>query len=387
VIPFRPARWLPGPHFQTAWGRLLRRGPLVSYRRELWDTPDDDRLILDWVDGPAEAPLLIVLHGLEGCSQSLYMQGLLWRAARRGWRGLALNFRSCARPLGQRRGQPTPNDGQRLYHSGETSDLEWVVERLIEREPGLRLVMAGTSLGGNVLLKWLGERGSTVPAAVRAAAAISAPHDLAAASRHLMTGFGPVYMRFFLDSLKEKALAFDRRRPGVVDVEGVRHARSFWEIDDAAVAPIHGFADAADYYARCSSIDVIDRVRVPTLLVNAADDPFIPAWVLARVRAQASKAVTCLFTRRGGHVGFVAGSPRRARSWAEDRAIEFLAERLDASELTGGCDQAAGEPQRPGATRRNEIAGDRGQRRGEVTVATQRAGDSAHQPRPIKDPL
>ena len=384
---FRPAIWLPGPHLQTAWGRFLRRGPLVEYRRETWATPDGDRLEIDWVDGPAESPLLLALHGLEGCSQSLYMHGLFWRAARRGWRGVALNFRSCARPLGHCRGEPLPHHGRRIYHSGETSDLEWVVDRLVEREPKLRLVMAGTSLGGNVLLKWLGERGAAVPSAVRGAVAISAPHDLAAASRHLMTGLGPLYVRFFLDSLKEKALAFNRRWPGIVDVEGVRRARSFWEIDDAAVGPIHGFADAADYYARCSSIDVIDRIRVPTLLVNAADDPFIPVQVLARVRARASDAVTCLFTRRGGHVGFVRGLPGRARSWAEDRAIEFLVDRLGASASVGGGEKAGAEAERPGAAGRNEVAGDRGERRGEIAVAAQRAGDSTDEPRPIQDSL
>jgi predicted alpha/beta-fold hydrolase len=385
--PFRPAAWLPGPHLQTAWSRFLRRGPLVEYRRETWKAPDGDTLELDWVDGPAESPLLLALHGLEGCSQSLYMQGILWRAARRGWRGVALNFRSCARPLRQRRAEPLPHQGRRLYHSGETSDLEWVVERLAEREPDLQLVVAGTSLGGNVLLKWLGERSAAVPRAVRSAVAISAPHDLAAASRHLMAGLGPLYMRFFLDSLKQKALAFDREWPGIVDVDGVRRARTFWEIDDAAVAPIHGFADAADYYARCSSIDVIDRIQVPTLVVNAADDPFIPGHVLSRVRARASAAVTCLFTRRGGHVGFVVGRPGRARSWAEDRAIEFLADRLEAAGLVSGGEKAGAEAERPGAARRDEVAGDRGERRGEVAVATERAGDPADEARPVQDRL
>lgn len=326
--PFRPAAWLPGPHLQTAWSRFLRRGPRIEYRRETWDTPDGDLLELDWVDGPARSPLLLALHGLEGCSQSLYMQGLLWRAARRGWRGLALNFRSCAPPPGRPKGEWVLNRGRRIYHSGETSDLDWVVSRLAEREPDLRLLTTGVSLGGNVLLKWLGDRGETAPLAVRAAVAISAPHDLAAASRHLMGGLGPLYVRFFLKSLKRKALAFAERHPGLVDIEGVRRARSFWQYDDAAVAPIHGFQDAADYYARSSSIEVVDRIRVPTLLINAADDPFVPEHVLPRVRARASEHVTCLFTRRGAHAGFVVGAPWGARCWAEDRAIEFLAEHV-----------------------------------------------------------
>ncbi len=326
--PFRPSPWFPGPHLQTVWSRWFRRGPRVAYRRERWGTPDGDELVLDHVDGPAGAPLLLALHGLEGSSQSLYMQGLLWRARALGWRGVALNFRSCALPSGGSRGEWELNRGRRLYHSGETSDLEWVVERLAAQEPDLRLVLTGVSLGGNVLLKWLGERSGDAPPQVRAAAAISAPHDLAAASRHLMTGLGPLYMRAFLPSLRAKALAFDERHPGIVDVGAVRRARSFWEHDDAAVAPIHGFRDAADYYARSSSLAVVDRIRIPTLIVNAADDPFIPADVLRRVRERASGQVTCLFTRRGAHVGFVTGPPWRARCWAEDRAVAFLAERV-----------------------------------------------------------
>jgi predicted alpha/beta-fold hydrolase len=326
--PFLPSRWFPGAHLQTVWSRFFRRGPRVAYRRETWETPDGDILDLDWVDGPAGSPLLLGLHGLEGSSQSLYMQGLMWRAQALGWRGLAVNFRSCAPPPGRPRAEWVMNRGRRMYHSGETSDLDWVVERLHEREPGLRLVAVGVSLGGNVLLKWLGERGEDAASRVEAAASISAPHDLAASSRHLQRGLGPLYVRVFLKSLKVKALAFDERHPGVVNAEGVRRARSFWDYDDAAVAPIHGFQDAADYYERASSLQVIDRIRVPTLVINAADDPFVPGHVLARVRERASDAVTCLFTRRGAHVGFVVGPPWRARCWAEDRAVEFLAGHL-----------------------------------------------------------
>ncbi len=327
--PFRPAAWLPGRHLQTVWSRWFRRGPRVAYRRETWETPDGDVLALDWVDGPPGSPVLVALHGLEGCSQSLYVQGLLWRARARGWRGLALNFRSCAPPPGRPKKEWVMNRGPRLYHSGETSDLDAVVRRLVEREPDVTLAMTGVSLGGNVLLKWLGEQGDGVPRGVRAAAAISAPHDLAAASRHLETGLGPLYVRAFLGSLKAKAALFDERYPGIVDVDAVRRARTFWEYDDAAVAPIHGFESAADYYARSSSIGVVNRIAVPTLIVNAADDPFLPEEVLERVRARASAAVTCRFTRKGAHVGFVTGPPWRARCWAEDEAMDFLAERVE----------------------------------------------------------
>jgi predicted alpha/beta-fold hydrolase len=295
-------------------------------RRETWTTPDDDELHVDRVDGPEGAPLLVALHGLEGCSRSLYIQGLLDRARSRGWRGLAVNFRSCASPDGKPHGEWIMNRGGRMYHSGETTDLDFVVERLMKAEPNLKLVVAGVSLGGNVLLKWLGERGESAP--IRAAATISVPYDLAAASRHLQSGVGPLYVRYFLRSLRAKALEFAERHPGRVNVDEVRSARTFWEYDDAAVAPIHGFADAADYYARSSSIDFVDRIRVPTLLLSAVDDPFLPTKVLSRTRERASDRVTCLFTKRGGHGGFVAGPPWKPRCWDEDRAVEFLAEHV-----------------------------------------------------------
>jgi hypothetical protein len=300
-------------------------------RRETWETPDGDELHLDRVDGPPGTPVLLALHGLEGCSESLYMHGLLHLASERGWRGVALNFRSCARPPGGRPGSYLRNRRERLYHMGETSDLEWVVETLASREPGIELVVTGVSMGGNVLLKWLGERGSTVPPAVRGAAAISAPYDLAAAADHLERGIGPHYARYFLGRLKEKAIDYAARHPGVVDVERVRRARGFREYDDAAVAPIHGFTDAADYYARSSSLAFLGRIRVPTLLVSAADDPFLPRWVLEQARRAASPDVRCLFTAAGGHVGFVEGPPWSARSWAEAGAVEFLAGRVSAA--------------------------------------------------------
>lgn len=325
VRRFRPTPWLPGGHLQTLWSRVLRRGPRVRLRRETWETPDGDVLELDWLDGPADAPLLLGLHGLEGCSMSLYMQGLMHRAGERGWRGLAVNFRSCASPPGRPHGEWVMNRGSRIYHSGETEDLDWIVGTLVDREPELDLRLVGVSLGGNVMLKWLGERGASIRSHVRAAAAISAPFDLAACARHLESGLGPLYMRAFLKSLRAKALDWAERHPGRIDPAAVRAARTFREIDDAATGPIHGFADADDYYRRASSLPWLARIRVPTLLVNARDDPFEPGEILDQARATAAESVACAFTDRGGHVGWVVGPPWKARSWAEDLAIEWLA--------------------------------------------------------------
>lgn len=333
--PFRPAWWLPGAHPQSMYDRLIRRGPRVEMRRETWETPDGDVLEIDRLDGPPGSPLLLGLHGLEGCSRSLYMQGMMSDARDRGWRGVVLNFRSCAPPPGRPRGEWRMNRGRRMYHSGETGDLGRVIDRLRESEPDAPIVSVGVSLGGNVLLKWLGERGSDAVDRVEAAVAMSAPFDLAACADALESGIGYVYMHAFLSTLREKALAFERRYPGSVDVEGVRRARTFRHIDDAATAPIHGFEDADDYYARSSSLPYLGRIRVPTLLLNARDDPFQPAEALDRARAAASEAVTCRFTEKGGHVGWMSGPPWNPTPWAEVTAIDWLAGRLEADGSTG----------------------------------------------------
>ena len=319
---FRPAWWLPGPHLQTAWGQVARSRRLVAFAREVLETPDGDELILDHVEGPPGSPRLLVLHGLEGSSYSVYVQGLLAAAARRGVRGTALNFRSCARDPA-RISRMIPNRRPRLYHSGETSDLDFVVSTLSAREPTARLLAAGVSLGGNVLLKWLGENPGQ--RAVAGAAAISTPYDLAAGSRHLERRMGRVYVRGLLSTLRAKAVSVARRFPEAaakIDLAGTLRARHFWEFDEAATAPLHGFAGAEDYYARSSSIHFLGSIRTPTLCLSAEDDPFLPASVLPRAREAASGAVRFLTTYRGGHVGFVSGAP--PRYWAEETAVDWL---------------------------------------------------------------
>jgi len=313
--PFEPAVWLRGRHAQTVFGTLFRPGPRPPVRRERWELSDGDFLDVDRMEGAVSAPLLVVLHGLEGSSSSHYVRGLLWQAHIRGWRGLALNFRSCS---------GEPNRLLRSYHSGETGDAGEAISRARAESPDAPLFCAGCSLGGNVLVKWLGEQGEAAP--VRAAAALSVPFDLALCADAL-DGPGAmawVYRTRFLRTLKTKALEKAGRFPERLDVEKVRGARTLREFDEAITGPLHGFAGATDYYAQSSSGPYVERVRVPLLLLSAEDDPFIPPRCLPREAARSNRFVTLEATARGGHLGFIAG-PLVPSFYAERRAIEFLA--------------------------------------------------------------
>jgi hypothetical protein len=344
-LDFRPAWWVPGAHVQTIWGSLTRSRGLVRFRRELLEAPDGDELVLDHVEANEHerrregAPRLILLHGLEGSSYSVYVQGLAREAHRRGWSVTALNFRSCARdPADYRR--MIPNRRARLYHSGETEDLDFVIRTLASRATaaGEPLVAAGTSLGGNVLLKWLGEHPGQRD--IRAAVALSTPYDLAASDRQLDSAVGRLYVRNFLRTLREKALSATRRFPeaaGRIDVPRMLAARTFWEFDDAANAPLHGFAGADDYYARASSIGFLSRVTTPALCLSAEDDPFLPAEALSRAREAASPAIEFRVTRHGGHIGFIGGPPWRPRYFAETFAVDWLAERVRGTAAATSC--------------------------------------------------
>lgn len=317
TAPYRPAWWIPSRHLQTIWSRAFRRRIEVPTCRARWTTPDGDFLDLDFMDGPVGSPQLLVIHGLEGSSNRKYVRGLLSLACERGWRGVALNLRSCS---------GSPNRTARLYHSGDSSDLDWIIDKLVRREPGAPILPVGISLGGNVLLKWLGERGPDAPDEIRAAVAISTPFDLAAAAEKMSRGLGRFYSRFFLRTLREKALAKAREYPGILDPKAIRRARTWREYDDAVTAPLHGFRDAADYWERSSSIFYLDRIRRPTLLINSKDDPLIPASSLPEDLVARSEWLNAEFTSKGGHAGFVSGVfPWRPVYWAERRATDFLA--------------------------------------------------------------
>ena len=315
---FSPAWWASNRHAQTLWGKLVRRSGSVPTRRELWETPDDDVLEIRRLDAAPGRPRLILLHGLEGTIRSHYLGGILGEALQRGWGADLLLFRSCGEQ---------PNRARRFYHSGETTDLAFVVERVVREHPSSPIALAGFSLGGNVLLKWLGERGSDLPPTLRAASAVSVPFDLSRSATHIDRGFARVYQAHFLRSLRRKVLAKMERYHDLVDPERLALVRSIRDYDDVVTAPIHGFEGAEDYYTRSSAIRWLAKIRLPTLLLSAVDDPFLPPAVLEEVRgiAKANPALQIEFPTRGGHVGFVAGRvPWRPFYWGEWRTARFL---------------------------------------------------------------
>ena len=321
---FRPAAWLPGPHLGTVYASVARPFPRPPFRRERWELPDGDFLDVDRLDGPHPgAPLLVISHGLEGSSRASYVRGLAAAAARRGLAVAAWNFRGCS---------GEPNRLLRQYHSGETGDLGAVVGRLAAEDPSRPILLAGFSLGGNQLVKWLGERGDDLPAPVRAAVAISVPFDLEACASALDgSGFWPfVYRERFLRQLRRKALRKAQEHPGSIDAVAVRRSGTFAEYDGLVTARLHGFASARDYWRRCSAAAFVSAVRRDLLLLSADDDPLVPAPSIPVAQARDNPCITLEVTPGGGHVAFVAGTPLRPAFWAEERAVAFLLDRLAA---------------------------------------------------------
>jgi predicted alpha/beta-fold hydrolase len=318
VSEFQPAWFLRGPHLQTIWGRIVRPRRAVPLRREIVETPDGDELVLDHLDGDPSLRFLL-LHGLEGSSNSVYMQGLFSAIAKHGLAATAINFRSCALDA---RGRWLPNRRPRFYHSGETGDFNFVARLFAQREPNDKRVAVGASLGGNVLLKWLGEHPSQT--LIAAAAAFSVPFDLGAGARHI----NALYVARFLRTLKRKIVHLLEQFPEMrdrVDFPATLRSQTFVEFDDAATAPIHGFTCADDYYTQSSSLQFLPKIQTPTLVLNAEDDPFVPRESLERARAAASPAIDFRTTECGGHTGFIAGRvPWRCEYWAEERIVEWL---------------------------------------------------------------
>lgn len=313
--PYRPPRWLRGGHAQTIYPALFLRGRLPRYRRERWDTPDGDFLDLDFLDsGPAGAPRVALFHGLEGDSSSHYAVALMRALERARWSGVVVHFRGCSGEI---------NRLPRAYHSGDAAEVGWILARLAQS--GEPLYAAGVSLGGNALLKWLGESGAAARAYLLAAAAVSAPLDLMAAGEALGRGLNLAYTRMFLATLRRKSLEKLERFPGLFDRERVVRARNLRQFDDAVTAPLHGFRDTDDYWTRSSSKPLLPGVRVPTLVLNAKNDPFLPACYLPQ-QSEASSAVLLEQPEEGGHVGFPSGTFPGNLHWLPQRLLAFFAE-------------------------------------------------------------
>ena len=312
---YRAPAWLRGGHLQTMYPALFLRGVRPRYRRERWDTPDGDFIDLDFLDGaPAAAPRVAMFHGLEGSSSSHYAVALMRALERARWNGVVVHFRGCSGEI---------NRLPRAYHAGDAPEIGWILARLAEA--GQPLYAAGVSLGGNALLKWLGETGAGARAHLRAAAAISAPLDLMAAGAALGRGVNLIYTRLFLATLRRKSLDQLERFPGLFDRASVLSARSLRQFDDVVTAPLHGYRDTDDYWTRASAKPVLAGVRLPTLVLNAKNDPFLPAQHLPR-REEVSSMVRLEQPEEGGHVGFAGGAFPGNLDWLPQRLLAFFGE-------------------------------------------------------------
>lgn len=308
--------WLPGGHLQTLYPTLFLRGSGPPYRRERWELADGDFLDVDWVDGDAGSPLVVLFHGLEGSSRSPYAKKLMAHIRQRGWRGAVVHFRGCS---------GEPNRLPRAYFAGDSAEIQTVLQRIRDRHPASVIYAAGISLGGNALLKWLGETGEQARSILHSAAAISAPLDMRAAGIALDKGFNRlIYTAHFLSSLKRKSLEKARLHPGVLDAELIRQAATFREFDTHVTARLHGYRDADDYWLRTSSKPGLKHIAIPTLVLNAQNDPFLPASALP-VTAEVSASVVLEQPQQGGHVAFVQGPFPGNIDWMPQRVLDFFA--------------------------------------------------------------
>jgi hypothetical protein len=312
---YRAPAWLPGGDLQTLYASLFIRVPPVAYRRERLELADGDFLDFDWVDGRTGAPVVVLFHGLEGSGDSHYARGLMAQVGARGWHGVVAHFRGCS---------GEDNRLPRAYFAGDSADIERMLRHVKTRHPDAPVHAVGVSLGGNALLKWLGEQGDAAGALVDRAAGVSAPLDLAAAGHALDRGFNRrVYTARFLATLKRKALAKARRFPGLLDAKAIAAATTFREFDTLVTARLHGFRDADDYWLRVSSKPLLKSVAVPTLVINAKNAPFLPAWSLP-TPDEVAPAVTLEQPATGGHVAFPSGPFPGNLDWLPQRLMQHF---------------------------------------------------------------
>jgi hypothetical protein len=314
-LPYRAPAWLPGGDLQTIYTSLFISVPRVDYRRERLELADGDFLDFDWVDGQPGQPVVVLFHGLEGNSGSFYARDLMHAVQQRGWTGVVAHFRGCS---------GEDNRLPRAYFAGDSADIETMLRHVKSRHPDAPLYAVGVSLGGNALLKWLGENGPRAAALVERAAAVSAPLDLTAAGNALDGGFNRnVYTARFLATLKAKALRKAEKFPGLLDAEAVAAATTFREFDTLVTAKLHGFIDADDYWRRVSAKPLLKSIAVPTLVINAKNDPFLPAWALPGPD-DVSAAVVLEQPDGGGHVAFPSGPFPGNADWLPQRVLSHF---------------------------------------------------------------
>src|SRR5262245_32155986 len=315
-LAYEAPRWLPGGHLQTIYAYCLRQTPKFKYQRERWETPDGDFIDLDWLDSSLDdANLLVMLHGLEGGSRSHYAVSLMNQLCREGRPGVVPHFRGCGGEI---------NRLPRGYHAGDSAELDWILRRLKREQPKRRLQVVGISMGGNDLLKWLGQQGDYALDVVHRAVVVSVPVDLQIAANQLDHGWNKlIYTRDFLSAMKPKVLKKIATHDLDLDPRAIRITSTFREIDSLYTAPVHGFKDADDYWIRSSSRSWLRHIKVPTLLINALNDPFFPGYVLPK-RGEVAEAVSLEYSVSGGHLGFVSGRFPGDLNWLSRRVLNFL---------------------------------------------------------------
>lgn len=315
---FKPAWWLPNSHLQTIWPAICHtRNVQISLERERLELPDGDFVDLDWVSGHQDGPIVLILHGLEGSIDSHYAKSLLAKFAERGWCGVFMHFRGCS---------GVPNRMTRGYHSGETGDVRFVVETLSKRAPGVPISAVGISLGGNVLLKWLGETGANNN--LKAAIAVSVPFELHKAAARIQHGFSRFYQWYFIKCLRERLHHKFKESTLSFDPSIIHKVKTMYDFDDKVTAPLHGFSGVDEYYNSSSSRQYLRSIRVPTLILQARDDPFMSEDVIPEPE-ELSSSIELEVSETGGHVGFVMGKyPWRPEYYLESRIPEFLQEHL-----------------------------------------------------------
>ena len=333
--PYSAPFWLPGGHLQTIYPALFATVPAVQYRRERWELDDGDFVDVDWIDNTSltnkvagenavdnaqatlaeNTPIVVLFHGLEGNSQSQYAKALMSATKGKGWRGVVIHFRGCS---------GEPNRLPRVYYAGDTPEIERMLSRVRAGAPEAKIYAVGVSLGGNALLKWLGESGEHANSVITKAAAVSAPMDLIESANALDKGFNRlVYTPRFVDSMRPKALAMSQRFPGLLDDEKIKSAKTIHDIDGAVTAVLYGAESADDYYAKNASKPWLDKITLPALIINAKNDPFMPAEFLP-TQAEVSPTVTLEYTEEGGHVGFLTSPFPGHVEWLPKHLLEFF---------------------------------------------------------------